>query len=239
MTRLAQNLVCHGGRLLHRLAWILLAPAILVTGMSLAGCQQDWAAAMAHWGEKPGPPDDFAAGANRAPTANTLIALSQVLACQGRDADCEAVLHRLLADYPDCQAAYVELAQCHMRQHDSARAADVLDKALLRWPGNPSLLNNLGMCHLMAHEYTVASKAFAQAHDAQPAQATYQTNLALALGMSGKYDEALVQYQGALPPADAHYNLGLLCQARGDTKRALDEFALSRSAKSAPPPANP
>ena len=240
MTHRIQSLVCHGGRILHRLAWILLAPAILATGMLLAGCQQDWASAMSHWGEKPAATDDFEAGANRAPTANTLLALARVLACQARDADCQAVLNRLLTEYPDCQAGYFELAQCHMRQQDTAAAAAVLDKALQRWPGNPSMLNNLGMCHLMTHDYDGAAKAFAQAHEAQPAEVACQTNLAVALGMCGRYEQALVLYQEVLPPADAHYNLALLCRARGDAQRADDEFALAKSTSTkAPAPVTP
>jgi hypothetical protein len=63
--------------------------------------------------------------------------------------------------------------------------------------------------------------------------------LALALGMCGKYDQALVLYQEVLPVADAHYNLGLLCQARDDTKRAEDEFATPHSLKAVLAPANP
>ena len=72
-------------------------------------------------------------------------------------------------------------------------------------------------------------------HAAAPAERLYQANLAMAVGMGGRYDQSLVLYQDVLPAAEAHYNLALLCQARGDTTRADQEFATAKSMGFGPP----
>ena len=56
----------------------------------------------------------------------------------------------------------------------------------------------------------------------------YRGNVAMAVGMQGRYDEALTLYKQVLTPADAHYNLGVLCEARGDVTRAFDEYARAK-----------
>ncbi len=211
------------------------AVAFAFAVVPLAGCQPSRPAGSSASNQRQAAADEFDAGANRPPTARTLMALSHLLACQNRDADCAQTLHRLLVQYPDCQEAYVELAQCLMRQQDHADATTVLDAALARWPNNPALLNDLGMCHLLARNYDNAADAFARAHAAAPAERLYQANLAMAVGMGGRYDQSLVLYQDVLPAAEAHYNLALLCQARGDTTRADQEFATAKSMGFGPP----
>ena len=50
-------------------------------------------------------------------------------------------------------------------------------------------------------------------------------NVAMALGMTGRYAEAIETYRPLLPEADVHFNLGVICEARKDTARAAKEFA--------------
>jgi len=60
---------------------------------------------------------------------------------------------------------------------------------------------------------------------AGPDNTRYRANVALALGMSGRYDECLAAYEQILHPADAHYNLAVICDSRNDTERAVAEYA--------------
>ena len=51
----------------------------------------------------------------------------------------------------------------------------------------------------------------------------------MAVGMLGRYEEALALYKQVVKPQQAHYNLAVVCEARQDTKRATAEFAIARS----------
>ena len=66
-----------------------------------------------------------------------------------------------------------------------------------------------------------------------------EPNMAVALGMMGRYPEALALYQQVLPAGEAHYNLGVLCDARHDTARATQEYRAAQAARAADAAARP
>ena len=82
------------------------------------------------------------------------------------------------------------------------------------------LLNNLGMCELERGAPERAVEQFASAVAASPGDARYRANMALALGLAGRMDEALALYLQVVSEADAHDNLAVVAEARGDAKRA-------------------
>lgn len=235
----------HNRGIEHAIIELAAAAVACLLALSAAGCQQfaDWQKAQTAQATKEKDPADadFQSAASRPPTPQTLLALSQIVASQGRDAECAILLTRIISEHPDFFPAYCELAECRMRQQDSNAAIDTLTTGLQTWAQNPLLLNNLGMCHLLRHEYDQARDAFAAARKAAPDVVVYQTNLAVALGLAGQYEEALAAYQVALPPASAHFNLALLCKARNDLTRANQEFAAAQAldgpASPAPAPA--
>ena len=49
----------------------------------------------------------------------------------------------------------------------------------------------------------------------------------MALGMLGRYEEALAVYEQVVLPARAHYNVAVLAEARNDTDRAEVEYAIA------------
>jgi Flp pilus assembly protein TadD len=77
----------------------------------------------------------------------------------------------------------------------------------------------------MNGDYEKAADSFASAVANQPDDARYKANQAMAMGMAGRYDESLNKYQEVLPPAEAHYNLAVVCEARNDMDRANEEYA--------------
>ncbi len=186
---------------------------------TLVGCA---AAESSFTKENPGDAE-FASGADRTPTPQTLLSLARILAAQGKDDSCAEVLIHILREYPRCLSAYVDLAQLHMRHHRPDDAVAVLQAGLEVAPGNATLLNDMGMCCLLQRQYEPAIELFIQAAaaggDARP-----RGNLAVALGMLGRYEEALAVYSQIVPAGQAHYNLALLCQARNDHSRAQGEF---------------
>ena len=177
--------------------------------------------------EAPVGESDFDKAADRPPTAKTLYVMAKLYASRGKDAEAEAALQRVIAENPTFIAAYCEMAETQLRQRRTNDAIATLNRGLKASARDPILLNDLGMCHLLKNDYANALSAFQQALTVRPDDARYRSNAAMALGMLGRYDEALAAYSTILPPADAHYNLGVICESRRDPERAAIEFRKS------------
>jgi tetratricopeptide (TPR) repeat protein len=171
----------------------------------------------------------FENGAHRPPTAQTLFALARILEVQNRDSDASLVLHSIIVRYPTFLPAYCDLAAVQVRQRQVGLAIETLSSGLKISPNDGVLLNDQGMCQVLVHEYPLALQSFTQACACQPDNTRYRTNIAMVLGLMGRYDESLSLYSLVLTPSDAHYNLGVLCNARHDTVRAEKEFAIAKS----------
>jgi Flp pilus assembly protein TadD len=170
-------------------------------------------------------PDSFDVAVDRGPTVTTLHATARVMASQGRDGECEVVLEKLIDEHPDFLPAYNELAELHMRNGSLMSAQATLELGLQRAPADPTLLNNMGMTLLLEQRYEASLDYFTRATAAEPGDARSRANMATALGMLGRIDESLALYYQVLPPADAHYNVAVLCRSIGDDERAEVEFA--------------
>jgi Flp pilus assembly protein TadD len=169
-------------------------------------------------------PDSFDMATDRAPSVNTLHAMARVMAAQGRDAECEVVLDKLIAEHPDFLPAYNELAELHMRNGSLLSAQTALELGLERAPEDTVLSNNMGMCLLLQQRYEDSLPHFARASAADPSDARSRANMATALGLLGRTDEALALFYQVMPPSDAHHNVAVLCRTIGDNERAELEF---------------
>ena len=176
-----------------------------------------------------GPNDEYGVGADRAPTVRTMHSMSRVLAAQGRDGQCELVLNRLIAEHPDFMPAYVELAELLMRNDRAYDASRVLSAATIQNPSDPVIQNDLGMTLMLSGDSAGALAAFERAVELRPEDARSRANQATALGLLGRYDEALDVYLDIVPPVDAHHNLAVLADSNGDGVRAAREFAISEA----------
>jgi Flp pilus assembly protein TadD len=168
----------------------------------------------------------------RPPNANTLYSMSKILVARSQDAEAEAILAKLLREHPDFLPAYQDLSQLYLRHECVDNAIDVLGSGVKRAPRDAVLWNNLGMCRMLQKRYEDALDDFSKAAAGVPQDARSRANLAVALGMLGRYDESLALYLQVVPPAEAHHNLGVLCEARKDDARALREFATSEASDS-------
>jgi tetratricopeptide (TPR) repeat protein len=201
-----------------------LAALLLATG---SGCSHP--AARPDASRVNSPDDDyFAAGAGKAPTLKTRYAMARLLAAQGKDDQCIFILEQLLRERPQCLPAYSDLAELYMRHRRLDDAVNMLETGLrMAKQQDPVLVNNLGMCRMIRGDYEDALSAFIKADTLAPGDARFKANRAAALGMLGRYDEALEQYMQVLAPADAHFNLGVICEARKDLERAQEEYRLA------------
>lgn len=198
----------------------------LALGLATNGCQHQ-----RDYGMKPASnpiQDEFSAGKDRAPTAQTLYAMSRLLTARHRDAQAEYVLMRIIEKHPDFVPAYVDLAELQMRKNMTDEAMATLRKGMEVAPGNALLKNNLGVCLMVTEDYAGALEQFTAASQAEPRERRYSANRGVAMALMGEYDQALEIFKGALTHEDAHYNLAMICQANGDEARAAEELRLSK-----------
>ena len=169
--------------------------------------------------------DEFAKGADRPPTPETMYRMARMLEAQGKDEQARAALSQTIDRFPNYLPAYCGLSELHMRQRRLNDAMATLERARQVAPEDPVVLNNIGMTYLLQGQYESALDAFAQAAGKFPENARYKANMALATGMMGRYDEAFALYTQVLQPAHAHYNLSVIAEARKDQPKADEEFA--------------
>jgi Flp pilus assembly protein TadD len=192
--------------------------------LALAACASDGGASSAK--------GEIDTSGKRPPNANTLYSMSKILVSRSQDAEAEAILGRLVREHPDFLPAYQDLSQLYLRHEQVDSAIDVLSAGVKRAPKDAVLWNNLGMCRMLQKRYEDAVDDFSKAAAGVPQDARSRANLAVALGMLGRYDESLALYLQVVAPAEAHHNLGVLCEARKDDARALREFATAESSSS-------
>jgi Flp pilus assembly protein TadD len=166
---------------------------------------------------------------DKAPNAQTLYSMAKLLSARGRDADAETILAKLIAQHPEFMPAYSDLAEIYVRRERIESAVEVLRAGIRRVPADAVLQNDLGMCRLLQHRYEDALESFTAAAAGVPPDTRARANMAVALGMLGRLDESLAVYLQILPPADAHYNVAVLSEARKDAERARQEYALAQS----------
>lgn len=173
----------------------------------------------------------FARGRDEPPSAKTLYRLARVLSVQGRWAESSASLVACIERYPEFMPAYCDLAALHVTHRQYDEAAAILQRATEVVGDDAVVRNDLGMAMLLACRYEEALAGFEAAVKASPHDMRFRANVALALGMLGRYEESLEVYCELLDPREAHYNLAVICQARGDEARAQTEFQIARSRK--------
>ena len=156
----------------------------------------------------------FQKGADQPPTLRTLYTMATILAAQGRDAQTEAVLLRILREHPDFVPAYNDLAELKMRQRQIDEAIKILSKGLQIDSSDPVLLNNLGMCWMIKRNYEKALQMFTKAAGFSPQNTRYRANMAVALGFQRRDQEALALYRQILPEDQANHNLEIIRAAR-------------------------
>ncbi len=157
---------------------------------------------------------EFDRVSNPVPSAKTMYAYSRVLHGKGEDANCALALSNIIEKYPDFLPAYADLADLQVRHGKIGPAIKTLRGGLKVSPRDPVLHNNLGMCWMLKGEFSRALSSFICASAVNPQDARYRANMAAALGMLGRYEEALALFMQVLPKEDARHNLQVVRDAR-------------------------
>jgi Tfp pilus assembly protein PilF len=176
-------------------------------------------------------PEDntFAQAVDAPPSAQTLYGMARILAAQQKYSQAEYTLRALIERYPDFAPAYCALAEHQMQKRHIREAESTLRAGLEVCPHDAVILNNIGMCSLIQNDYAEALDYFTKATTVAPDNARYRSNAATALGMMGRFEEALTIYEQLLPPGDAHKNITVLyriyASKKDDSKASLANAA--------------
>ena len=120
-----------------------------------------------------------------------------------------------------------------LREGRADEAIAVLKRARNSSPRDPHVPNALGLALLYKKDYPGAVKAFSDALDLDATFVESRNNRGVAYLQSGKWDEAEADFQAVLdgPPTaekvNAHFNLGLLQEKRGQYRDAEREYSLA------------
>jgi serine/threonine-protein kinase len=178
---------------------------------------------------------EFENSANRPPTARTLYEMGQMAAAEKKDDQAQVIFTKVVREHPDFLPAYCGLAEIQMRQRQIEEAMKTLNAGLQRSPKNAILINDLGMCQMVDRDFTAALASFTCASSLAPDVIRYRSNMAAALGMLGRYEESLAIYCQLMPASDAHFNLAVLCDARGDKILAARQYKMAEDLESKEP----
>lgn len=146
----------------------------------------------------------------QAPSVNTLYALSRLYLVQDKDAEGEAVLVRLLAEYPDYTAAYSDLAKVRLKQGRFAEAVEIMMISLEHGEKDPVLHNNLGLSQMLATDYERALMSFRTAKELSPHNKKYQSNIALTYGLMGNTQQSADAYRVIMSEEDTLHNINVI-----------------------------
>jgi Flp pilus assembly protein TadD len=197
----------------RRYGGAVLIVGLLILGLACVGCKRDKPASI-----NTGNNEDELTAFDRArdiqPTAKTVYATAQILAGQGRDAECRQALMGVLEIDPKYLPAYNALGELYMRQGDTKDAINTFVAGLEVAPNDPVLLNNLGICWLVRRKYEEAFDKFSKAAGVAPENARYRANMAVALAFMGRDDEALSLFRQILPEDEAKHNVLTISKAR-------------------------
>jgi tetratricopeptide (TPR) repeat protein len=134
----------------------------------------------------------------------------------------------ILADLVDYRSGLVML-----REGRADEAIQLLVQARKSSPRDPHVPNALGLALLYKKDYPSAIKAFSDALALDSTFVEARNNRGVANLQAGKWDDAEADFQAVLdgPPTpekvNAHYNLGLLYEKRGQPRDAEREYSLT------------
>ncbi len=116
------------------------------------------------------------------------------------------------------------LARLYASVGENALAREEYRKALDKHSRDADLWNDLGYFHYDLGEWPAAEKALREAVKLEPRHARAWINLGLTLGQQQKYPESLAAFEQAVPPAEAHCNLGFVLATQGKRDQAREEY---------------
>jgi tetratricopeptide (TPR) repeat protein len=125
------------------------------------------------------------------------------------------------ANRPPSPRTVFSLARIYLSQGRDTEAAVMLTRLIRDYPTFLPAYYELAELQMRYQKHAEAMQVLSAGLKVSPRNPILLNNL----GMIGRYEESLALYSQVLPPAEAHYNLAVICEARKDAQRASSEFA--------------
>ncbi len=151
--------------------------------------------------------------------------------------DADEVLQASLARHGRSAPLHNALGILRMDQHRLDEAVAAFEQATRHDPKNADYQNNLGFAHMSAGHHEAAILPLRTALKIDSTSRQTRNNLGFALAALGRDKEAWRVFRASGPEADAHYNLGVGRELRGDTGAAREAYASALSIDPAHQPA--
>ncbi len=135
-----------------------------------------------------------------------------------------SALERAVTLDPDSPAIRSALGSVYDRMGDHERARGMFDVAALQAPDEPRVLNNRGVSMLLDHDPAKAEPVLRRAVLLDPDNPVTRNNLGLALGLQGRYDDALQTFRKVGDEQAARNNLGYVYYLQGEHEQAIATY---------------
>jgi Flp pilus assembly protein TadD len=161
--------------------------------------------------------------------SSTYLAAARLHESQGRLREAVQQYEFAVQEDPTNVQLLARVGAIYDRLGNGAMAEKTYLEALRQAPSDARLHNNLAFSYILRSKWKDAEIELTRAIELAPDFARARVNLGMVLGHNGQFDDAFKQFEAALPPADAWYNLGLMYQSKRKSveaawayKRALE-----------------
>src|SRR5688572_27690477 len=160
--------------------------------------------------------------------ANTYLAAGRLAESRG-DLPLPASQYRLaLEKNPRHPETLYRLGVVLSRQ-ENPDAVDAWKQYISATGGSATGWANLGFCHELLGDPAAAEAAYLRGIKRDPRNTSCRVNYGMLLASRGDYEAAAEQMAHVLPPAQAWYNVGSVCERQGKTAEAIAAYSKALS----------
>jgi tetratricopeptide (TPR) repeat protein len=176
----------------------------------------------------PGPEDDAISLKTKGKAGPDLyVAMAHFFEQSGRLAEAEQQYQLALKEKGDNLPALLGYAQLKEELRAPDEAIRLYQQAVKTHPREASVYNNMGLCYARLGRLDDATAALTSAVALAPRNPLYHNNIALVLVDRNRLREAFAHLKEAQGEAAAYYNMGCLLNKKGNTRAAMQHFALA------------
>jgi tetratricopeptide (TPR) repeat protein len=194
-----------------------LAAALLLV-MALAGCAKNGGATVHR------NPAEFEAIKDPPINANTHFAAGQLAESRHDDGAAISQYQRALQDQPNHPQSLYRLGYLYAKVKKYPEAMDIWKRYVKATDGSAAAYSNLAFCEEMAGNPKDAEADYLRGIKRDATNEACRVNYGLMLARHGRMNEAVLQLQAVLAPAEVHYDRAGIYASQGRKELAKAEY---------------
>ncbi|MGH7178368.1 MAG: tetratricopeptide repeat protein [Tepidisphaeraceae bacterium] len=159
--------------------------------------------------------------------ASAMVSEGKAAEEQNRPQAAEKMYQQALSADAQNRNALYQLARLQTTQKQYPEAVKTWKKYVEACHGSADAYNNLGYCEDLAGNANEAETAYKKGLSADPLNTACRVNYGLFLARHDRPNEALMQLQQVMTPAEAHYNIALAYDQLGRRAEAQTEYRMA------------